>query len=664
MIVQFKKQPIIANMWKSVGIAVLSLLFAGQVLAYTEICGNGIDDDSSGGDASCPSPDTDGDGFTSTGATGVYEDSFGVKTTKTDCDDTNFFVYPGVYRFCDPAGVETEGYQKCQDDGSFTTCVANATTPLCEATGGGSCYYVDAAGGLDANAGTFAAKWQTLSKIASSGLAANNVVYLFDGTYTGTLNIGTTNNFTIKEYPGEASVILDPSCTSGSPCDYNIQVLGATGVRIEGITVRETYQTAAVEGGGIRFDGTTSSIVARLTGYNHDGENGTNTAGIYLKGDANNNSLHHNDLWDNFNRAQPRNENNRQIVIFTGTGNHIQLNRMRYSGKPFTFNYDTEASGPFTVGEILTFTSPAGTAKLVDLTDAGTTGTMRLGPILTGSRPVDNSTIAGASATALVNGTVSDDEDDRGCFGYKHGDDLSASNVRIIGNKLSNCGAYPIGNTQSNAVIANNTIADCSITPISPEKFGAINIRDLGGAFYNPTGIVVENNTTINCRGFMLNSLDKTSAQGSIIVRGNIFSSNLASHSGERSDFSIGYYDPDADITSLVAGPFLEENNCYYNTTGAVNFAWFPGSPGVGATYGLAGWKAADAPNGFPGYGVGSFEENPSLAAGTNVAGSTNCADKGWNIYSAGGGGGGVSGGSSISAIDSKRRRRCLKWSR
>ena len=74
----------------------------------------------------------------------------------------------------------------------------------------------------------------------------------------------------------------------------------------------------------------------------------------------------------------------------------------------YRFAYDTEASGPFTVGETLTFTSPAGTAVLADLMDNGTVGFMTIGPMLTGSVPTDNSTIAGATATALVNGTVRD----------------------------------------------------------------------------------------------------------------------------------------------------------------------------------------------------------------------------------------------------------------
>lgn len=75
----------------------------------------------------------------------------------------------------------------------------------------------------------------------------------------------------------------------------------------------------------------------------------------------------------------------------------------------YRFFYDNEATGPFTVGELLTFTTPAGTAYLAELLDLGDYGEMYIGPMQSGSAPQDNSTIAGATATADVNGAVYDD---------------------------------------------------------------------------------------------------------------------------------------------------------------------------------------------------------------------------------------------------------------
>lgn len=78
----------------------------------------------------------------------------------------------------------------------------------------------------------------------------------------------------------------------------------------------------------------------------------------------------------------------------------------------YRFFYDNEGgTPPFTVGETLTFTSPAGTAVLARLQDYGTTGEMWIGPMVTGAVPQNNSTISGGSsgATADVAGAVSAD---------------------------------------------------------------------------------------------------------------------------------------------------------------------------------------------------------------------------------------------------------------
>jgi len=99
------------------------------------------------------------------------------------------------------------------------------------------------------------------------------------------------------------------------------------------------------------------------------------------------------------------------FVTFTVSGIVSGEDRVLVGPRGYRFQYDTEASGPFTVGETLTFTTPAGTARLAELYDNGTTGFMYIGEMLSGTVPTDNSTIAGASATALVNGAVSNDID-------------------------------------------------------------------------------------------------------------------------------------------------------------------------------------------------------------------------------------------------------------
>lgn len=81
----------------------------------------------------------------------------------------------------------------------------------------------------------------------------------------------------------------------------------------------------------------------------------------------------------------------------------------------YRFDYGGESSGPFVVGETLTFTSPAGTAKVASVRDSGSTGEIVIGPMLTGAAPTDNSGITGGTSgcTALVNGLVKDSIDTR-----------------------------------------------------------------------------------------------------------------------------------------------------------------------------------------------------------------------------------------------------------
>lgn len=98
-------------------------------------------------------------------------------------------------------------------------------------------------------------------------------------------------------------------------------------------------------------------------------------------------------------------------VTFTVTGLVSSEDRVLVGPLGYRFAYDAEASGPFTVGETLTFTSPAGTAVLHALQDDGSTGYMVISEAVTGSLPADNSGITGgtSAATASVNGSVTAD---------------------------------------------------------------------------------------------------------------------------------------------------------------------------------------------------------------------------------------------------------------
>lgn len=82
------------------------------------------------------------------------------------------------------------------------------------------------------------------------------------------------------------------------------------------------------------------------------------------------------------------------------------FNQQIIVGNDLTITYDTEAGGPFTEGEILTFGgNSSGTALLLALDDQGTTGTLYC-QRFSGDVPLDNATITGgtSAATAAVNG--------------------------------------------------------------------------------------------------------------------------------------------------------------------------------------------------------------------------------------------------------------------
>lgn len=102
-------------------------------------------------------------------------------------------------------------------------------------------------------------------------------------------------------------------------------------------------------------------------------------------------------------------------VVFTVNGLVSGEDRVLVAPLGYEFAFDGETSGPFELGETLTFTSPAGTGYLSRLTDnTDNTGRMNI-RLLTGDIPTDNSTISGGTsgASGAVSGAVANSEDSR-----------------------------------------------------------------------------------------------------------------------------------------------------------------------------------------------------------------------------------------------------------
>ena len=322
------------------------ICFAGAwapAFSLVEVCGNGIDDDSSGGDAACNEPDKDNDG---------YESSSGLNN---DCDDTNHYIYPGVDVSC-TVDTSNDGWKTCQSDGTYTACTKHSVTPRCAATGGGSCYYIDPVSGNNANAGTYAAPWLDQRNIVTYyqvgdrpagwvDIAAGSVVYLMNGThsYTYTYNgqrrafywrneNGTSSNKNrLMAYPGQNSVVINPDSNCNGSADANncsavefetsdYWVVGGHGNGF--ISITGAYGS---EGGGIKSDADEGEVFnAKI--YDNDGKASDNVSGINVSISPTNWNIHHNLIYGNYDRVNDTAENNSQTVLFQGNGNKFNYN--------------------------------------------------------------------------------------------------------------------------------------------------------------------------------------------------------------------------------------------------------------------------------------------------------------------------------------------------
>lgn len=286
----------------------------GGCVPTEEICGDGIDQNCDGVDSLCPGGDVDEDGF----------------PTGQDCDNNSRYVYPGISVACS-AGCG-QGTMTCQSNGTYSAC---SCTPLCEATAGGSCYYVSSESGSDSNPGTFAAPWKSYLNIVSSDgsnpnaanprtLHAGDVVYFMSGIYRDTYNYynqkeafflrglnGTANaKITIKAYPG-AHPVLWPVDRANA-----LHILQCSYLLIEGFEIMGAY------GAGLHVAAANNIDARSMWIHDTDGIDNDNVAGLYLTG-AENTIVHHSLIHDNYDRTNDdtggqKTENSRNVVLFGG----------------------------------------------------------------------------------------------------------------------------------------------------------------------------------------------------------------------------------------------------------------------------------------------------------------------------------------------------------
>lgn len=165
----------------------------------------------------------------------------------------------------------------------------------------------------------------------------------------------------------------------------------------------------------------------------------------------------------------------------------------------YRFAYDTETGTAFTVGETLTF-STAGTAVLAEIVDQGTTGYMIVSEPSVAA-PIDNETITGAAAAAVVNGASSSDINKRQFTVATSA--LSGANITsvIINTTIpTDTPSSGILRVQDNngfyrrLVYSSYTSATFTIDPTATEAYNASTATD---ADFNVVGAAIGNNVYI-----------------------------------------------------------------------------------------------------------------------------------------------------------------------
>lgn len=314
--------------WKSL---LLFLLWSAPAYAVVELCGDGIDNDSSGGDLACPSPDADDDGYASDG-TG--------SETGTDCDDTNRFIFPGIWV---ATGCSAGQAKECQADGTYTACGAPTE-------GSGTQYFINFTSGTDGGSCTSGSPCKTFLQFVDyydpgdepagyHGLSAGDTLWVMGGTDTSTFTYnGYKQAFFLRTSSGTSAqpiriispygsgAVWNPGCTSGAPC-VPVMLETSNYIHIYGLSITGGYGGSGnrLEGSGIATDGDYGKVVA-TTIYDNRGANSNNPCGINVADSPTDWELSHNKIYDNRDATAGVNENERGICLFTGTGTRIHHN--------------------------------------------------------------------------------------------------------------------------------------------------------------------------------------------------------------------------------------------------------------------------------------------------------------------------------------------------
>lgn len=293
------------------------LLFTSNAYAITEICGDGIDNDATGGDLACPSPDADFDGYYSSGG-GYF--------SGTDCDDSDRFIYPGSISL---SGCSAGQYKVCASNGTLSAC-RSVDTLHTDVTGGTSTIVISSAVGASTctGAGTVADPKGILC-FSNSGLSgystpsAGKVYAILAGTYTtpNWSDAGTTRQLYLNNKDGTVSNpiyiigIGFPTITNAgsNPTEvFTADISNSDYVRVHGLNLTGNGYSS----GAIHYFDSPNGLVEGNKVAGLDGIVGSNNvACIKIRGVSASTPVRHNTVGDCYAHADVTNENSYGILF-------------------------------------------------------------------------------------------------------------------------------------------------------------------------------------------------------------------------------------------------------------------------------------------------------------------------------------------------------------
>jgi len=212
--------------------------------------------------------------------------------------------------------------------------------PICEASSGRDCYYIDPVNGDDSNSGAFEEPWKTFGPSVTDIIQPGDFIYAREGVYSeygdtiydsdrailpltsySDITGGIGNPIIYKSYPNETAIIDPDFQTPG----IIIQGSSRQYINIFDFEIRNSWTS------GIYLADNPNQIQLKNNHvYNTDGSMGANVGAIRLNS-AKNVLIENNLLHDNYIHEAPGNNNNANIFLFSGTTNFTIKNNELYN---------------------------------------------------------------------------------------------------------------------------------------------------------------------------------------------------------------------------------------------------------------------------------------------------------------------------------------------